>query len=175
MSLSPYITLELDEDLTKIRGSGVARAFRDGRLTHSEDQNEEENLKTLRKNEKNWSKFEEKWGKLKSCPPGTVRLAVALIRKSSDENRFLVCTFHFFLEENQMQKNLKCVRYSFLWWKSWSNLDQSPISWPDLLMIFIGSMVRSHSYWENITLWIAHTSYQVEMRSSNQLRFNIFW
>ena len=58
--------------------SGVARAFSGGRLTHPEGPNEEENKYSLRKNKRNWSKFEEKWGKWNSCPPGTVRLATAL-------------------------------------------------------------------------------------------------
>ena len=57
--------------------SGVARAFRGGRLAHPEGQNEEENDKNLRKSKKNLSKFEEKMRKV-SCPPGTVRLATAL-------------------------------------------------------------------------------------------------
>ena len=57
----------------------VARAFPGGRLTHPEGQNEEENDKILRKNKSNWLKFEEKWGKCKSCPPGTMRLATALL------------------------------------------------------------------------------------------------
>ena len=58
--------------------SGVARAFPGGRLAHPENQNEEENKSSLRKNKKNWSKFGEKWGKCNSCPPGTVRLATAV-------------------------------------------------------------------------------------------------
>ena len=44
--------------------SGVARAFPGGRVAHSESQNE----KNLRKNNKNWSKFEGKWGKLEILP-----------------------------------------------------------------------------------------------------------
>ena len=59
--------------------SGVARAFPGGRVAHPEGQNEEENEKSLRKSKKNWSKFEEKMRKGNSCPPGTVRLATALV------------------------------------------------------------------------------------------------
>ena len=59
--------------------SGVARALPGGRLAHPEGQNEEEHEKSLRKNKKTWSRFEEKWGKWNSCPPGTVRLATALV------------------------------------------------------------------------------------------------
>ena len=59
-------------------GSGLARAFPGGRVTHPESQNEEENEEILRKNKKKWSKFGGKWGKWNSYPPGTVRLAMAL-------------------------------------------------------------------------------------------------
>ena len=48
--------------------SGVARAFPGGRLAHPEDQNEEENKKSLRKNKQNWSKFEEKMRKTELLP-----------------------------------------------------------------------------------------------------------
>ena len=58
--------------------SSVARAFPGGRVAHPEGQIEEENEKILRKNESNWLNIEEKWGKWKSCPPGTGRLATAL-------------------------------------------------------------------------------------------------
>ena len=44
--------------------SGVARAFSGGRLAHLEGQNEEENKWSLRKNKKNWLKFEEKMRKV---------------------------------------------------------------------------------------------------------------
>ena len=37
-------------------------------LTHPEGQNEEENKKSLRKNKKNWSKFEEKMRKAELLP-----------------------------------------------------------------------------------------------------------
>ena len=37
--------------------SGVARAFRGGRVAHPEDQNEEENEENLRKNERNYGKM----------------------------------------------------------------------------------------------------------------------
>ena len=56
------------------RVSGVARAFPE--LAHPEGKNEE----SLRKNKKKWWKFEEKWGKWNTCPPGTVRLAMPLHR-----------------------------------------------------------------------------------------------
>ena len=42
--------------------SGVARAFPDGRVAHSEGQNEEENETSLRKNKK---KMIEIWGKMR--------------------------------------------------------------------------------------------------------------
>ena len=48
--------------------SGVARAFPGGRLAHPEGQNEEENKKSLRKNKKNWSKFEERMRKVELLP-----------------------------------------------------------------------------------------------------------
>ena len=51
--------------------SSVARAFPGGRVAHPEGQIEEENEKILRKNESNLLNIEEKWGKWKSCPPGT--------------------------------------------------------------------------------------------------------
>ena len=54
----------------RIANSGVARTFPGGRLAHPESQNEEENKECLRKKKKNWWKFEEKWGKWNSCPPG---------------------------------------------------------------------------------------------------------
>ena len=38
----------------------------------------EENEESFRKNKTKWSRFEEKWWKRNSCPPGTVRLATAL-------------------------------------------------------------------------------------------------
>ena len=44
--------------------SGVARAFPGGRLAHPDSQNEE----SLRKNEKEWSKFEEKMWKVELLP-----------------------------------------------------------------------------------------------------------
>ena len=71
--------------------SGEARAFPGGRLAHPEGRNEEENEQSLRKNKKNWSRFEEKWGKWNSCPPGTVRLATALIQSITvaSSSRFL--------------------------------------------------------------------------------------
>ena len=56
--------------------SSVARAFPGGRLAHLESQNEEENEQNLRKNNKNWSNFEEKWGKWKSYPCKIVALEV---------------------------------------------------------------------------------------------------
>ena len=40
-----------------IPGSSVARAFPGGRLTHPEDQNEEENEKNLKKNERKYRKM----------------------------------------------------------------------------------------------------------------------
>ena len=46
--------------LSKLPGSGVARAFPGGRLAHLEGQNEEEHKKSLRKSKKTWSKFEGK-------------------------------------------------------------------------------------------------------------------
>ena len=49
-------------------GSGVARAFPGGRLAQPEGQNEEENEKSLRKNKKKWSKFEEKMRKVELLP-----------------------------------------------------------------------------------------------------------
>ena len=58
--------------------SGVARAFPGGRLAHPGSQNEEENKKGLRKNKKNYSKFDEKRRKLEVLPTRTVRLASAL-------------------------------------------------------------------------------------------------
>ena len=45
--------------------SGVARAFPGGRVAHQDSLNEEENEKSLRKNEKKWSKFGEKLRKMK--------------------------------------------------------------------------------------------------------------
>ena len=48
--------------------SGVARAFPGGRAAHPENQNEEENEKSLRKNKINWSKFEEKMRKVELLP-----------------------------------------------------------------------------------------------------------
>ena len=48
--------------------SGVARAYPGGRLAHPEGQNEEENKKSLRKNEKHWLKFEEKMRKVELLP-----------------------------------------------------------------------------------------------------------
>ena len=56
--------------------SGVARAFPGGRLAHPEGQNEEENKTVWGKIDRNLRK---KWGKWNSCPPGTVRLATALL------------------------------------------------------------------------------------------------
>ena len=47
--------------------SGVAGAFLGGRLAHSEGQHEEEKL-SLRKNKKNWLKFEEKVRKVELLP-----------------------------------------------------------------------------------------------------------
>ena len=47
---------------TSLYGSGVARVFPGGRLAYPENQNEEENKESLRKNKENWSKFEEKVG-----------------------------------------------------------------------------------------------------------------
>ena len=44
--------------------SGVARAFPGGRVAHPEGQNEEENKWSMRKNKKNWLKFEEKMRKV---------------------------------------------------------------------------------------------------------------
>ena len=58
--------------------SGVARAW----VAHPESQNEEENEKSLRKNKKNDLNLRQKWGKWNSCPPGTVRLATALVSSS---------------------------------------------------------------------------------------------
>ena len=51
-----------------LAGSGVARAFPGGRLAHLENQNEEENKWSLRKNKENWSKFEEKVRKVELLP-----------------------------------------------------------------------------------------------------------
>ena len=48
--------------------SGVARAFPGGQVAHSKGQNEEENKLSLRKNKKNWSKFEEKMRKVEPLP-----------------------------------------------------------------------------------------------------------
>ena len=56
------------EILTWLKFSGVARAFPGGWLAHLEGQNEEENTKSLRKNKKNWSKFEEKLRKVEVLP-----------------------------------------------------------------------------------------------------------
>ena len=67
-----------------VRFSGVARAFPGGRVAHPEGQIEEENEKSLRKNKKNWSKFEERMRKVELLPtrdceagygPGSIRLA----------------------------------------------------------------------------------------------------
>ena len=49
-----------------------------GWLTYQEGQNEEENKKGLRENKKIYQTLRKEWGKWKSCPPGTVRLAMAL-------------------------------------------------------------------------------------------------
>ena len=51
-----------------MRTSGVARAFPGGRVAHPEGQNEEENKKSVRKNKKNWSKFEERMRKVELLP-----------------------------------------------------------------------------------------------------------
>ena len=48
--------------------SGVAMAFPGGRLTHPEDQNQEENEESLRKNKKIWSNFGEKMRKVELLP-----------------------------------------------------------------------------------------------------------
>ena len=48
--------------------SGVARASSGGRLAHLEGQNEEENKLCLKKNKKNWSKFEENMRKVELLP-----------------------------------------------------------------------------------------------------------
>ena len=48
--------------------SGIARAFPGGRLAHPEGQNEEENKQSLRKNKKNYLKFEEKMRKVELLP-----------------------------------------------------------------------------------------------------------
>ena len=48
--------------------SGVAKAFPGGRVAHPEGQNEEENKKCLRKNKKNWSKFEKRMRKVELLP-----------------------------------------------------------------------------------------------------------
>ena len=48
--------------------SGVAKAFLGGRVAHPEGQNEEETKSSLRKNKKNWSKFEEKIRKVELLP-----------------------------------------------------------------------------------------------------------
>ena len=48
--------------------SGVARAFQGGRAAHPEDQNEEENEKTLRKNERNYRKMRKNWGNVLILP-----------------------------------------------------------------------------------------------------------
>ena len=60
--------------------SGIARAFPGGRLAHPEGQNEEENSKVWGKIYQNLRK---KLGKWNSCPPGTVRLAMALGNSAS--------------------------------------------------------------------------------------------
>ena len=71
-----YIVLNTETKISAL--SGVARAFSGGRFANPEGQNEEENEQSMRKNKKNWPRFEEKWGKWNSCPPRTVRLAMAL-------------------------------------------------------------------------------------------------
>ena len=50
------------------KASRVARAFSGGRLAHPEGQNKEENKWSLRKDKKNWSKFEEKMRKVEPLP-----------------------------------------------------------------------------------------------------------
>ena len=52
------------ESQNSLYSSGVARAFPGGRLAHPEDQNEEENKWSLRKNKKTCSNFEEKMRKV---------------------------------------------------------------------------------------------------------------
>ena len=55
--------------------SGTARAFLDGRTAHLEEQNEEENLRKMRKTTGKWGKSEEMF---LSCPPESKRLATTL-------------------------------------------------------------------------------------------------
>ena len=48
--------------------SGVARAFLSEQVAHPEDQNEEENEESLRKNERNYRKMKKDWGKCSISP-----------------------------------------------------------------------------------------------------------
>ena len=48
--------------------SGIARAFSGGQVTHSEGQNEEENEKSLWKNKKKLSNFEERMREVELLP-----------------------------------------------------------------------------------------------------------
>ena len=60
--------------------SGEAMAFPSRRVAHPERPNEEENEKNLSKNKRNWLKVDEKKKrKCNTCPPGTVRLATAMV------------------------------------------------------------------------------------------------
>ena len=81
--------------------SGVARAFPGGRVAHPEGQNEEETKSSLRKNKKNWSKFEEKIRKVELLPtrdceagygPGNNGSQLAKMKKSRPT--FLTCLSH---------------------------------------------------------------------------------
>ena len=89
--LDPFLTLVNKENIPGLStlSSGVARAFPGGRRAHPEGQNEEESEQSLRKNKKNWSRFEEKRGKWKSCPPGTVTLPTALTLKFPNNSSIL--------------------------------------------------------------------------------------
>ena len=71
-------------------------AFPGGRGAHPESQNEEENVKSLRKNKKKWSKFGEKMRKVERLPTrdceasyALVWFQVQLVPHAEDGERFL--------------------------------------------------------------------------------------
>ena len=58
----------------QLRSQALPRWATSGQVAHPEGQNEE----SLRRNKKQWWKFEEKWRKWNYWPPGTARLATPL-------------------------------------------------------------------------------------------------
>ena len=77
--------------------SGVARTFPGGRVAHPESQNEEENKYSLRKNKKNWPKFEEKIRKVELLPTRACEAGYDPENKESEKTRFSIQAIHLTL------------------------------------------------------------------------------